>query len=55
MESRTTIQEDDSVSEDSRSMSNYPESEEEDGEHLGTEMGRMSLAESEATDGFHTA
>ena len=38
-------------------MSNYPESEEEGGEeeHLGTEMGRMSLAESEATDGFHTA
>ena len=34
MESRTTIQEDDdSYSEDSRSMSNYPESEEEGGQY----------------------
>ena len=49
MESRTTIQEDDdSYSEDSNP--NYTESEYEDAqEHLDTEIGRMSLAESDAT------
>ena len=38
-------------------MGNYPESEQEEGkeEHLDTEIGRMSLAESDATEGFHTA